>query len=124
MPYCLLRGMHRSTVLVKTKESEETSFGGFESFTSFTSSSPPTSASPTSPTAPDSPLGAVVRRRRSALDFDPQAEPMPRATLEQMLDLAPRDWPADWRGDFVLGKKEEGGIKREGGAKKKTWRGD
>src|SRR6266852_1113081 len=58
VPYYLLLGMHRSTVLVRTKEAEETSFGGFESFTSFTSSSSPTSASPTSP---DSPLGAVVR---------------------------------------------------------------
>ncbi|PYU13534.1 MAG: hypothetical protein DMG29_11595 [Acidobacteria bacterium] len=123
VPYYLLLGMHRSTVLVRTKESEETSFGGFESFTSFTSSSPPTSASPTSPTAPDSPLGAVVRRRRSALDFDPQAEPMPRATLEQMLDLATRDWPADWRGNFVLGKKEEGEIKEVEGSTKKTWQG-
>src|SRR2546425_12740986 len=103
--------MHRSTVLVRTKESEETSFGGFESFTSFTSSSPPTSASPTSPSAPDSPLGAVVRRRRSTLDFNPQAEPMPRATFEQMLDFATRDWQADWRGNFVLGKREAGEIK-------------
>ncbi len=132
VPYYLLLGMHRSTVLVRTKEvekAEETSFGGFESFTSstpctfFTSSSPPTSASLTSPAAPDSPLGAVVRRRRSALDFDPQAEPMPRATLEQMLDFATRDWPADWRGNLVLGKKEAGEIKEVEGSTKKTWQG-
>lgn len=46
----------------------------------------------------DSPLAAVVRRRRSALDFDPATAPMQRAELEQMLDVATRDWPADWKG--------------------------
>jgi SagB-type dehydrogenase family enzyme len=48
----------------------------------------------------DAPLAAVVRRRRSALDFDPGTEQMPRGELEQLLDFATRDWLADWRGNF------------------------
>ena len=48
----------------------------------------------------DAPLGSVVRRRRSALDFDPRTSPMDRQHLEQLLDFATRDWPADWRGNF------------------------
>ncbi len=48
----------------------------------------------------DSPLGEVVRRRRSALDFDPRTLPMERADVEQLLDFATRDWLADWRGNF------------------------
>ncbi|HEX4642122.1 MAG TPA: SagB/ThcOx family dehydrogenase, partial [Candidatus Acidoferrales bacterium] len=48
----------------------------------------------------DVPLAAVVRRRRSALDFDAGTLPMQRAELEQLLDFATRDWPGDWRGTF------------------------
>jgi SagB-type dehydrogenase family enzyme len=48
----------------------------------------------------DSSLAAVVRRRRSALDFDPGTPLMQRGELEQLLDFATRDWPADWRGNF------------------------
>jgi SagB-type dehydrogenase family enzyme len=48
----------------------------------------------------DAPLGSTVRRRRSALDFDARTPPMERAHLEQLLDFATRDWPADWRGNF------------------------
>ncbi|HEX4641921.1 MAG TPA: SagB/ThcOx family dehydrogenase, partial [Candidatus Acidoferrales bacterium] len=48
----------------------------------------------------DAPLTAVVRRRRSALDFDAGTPPMQRAELEQLLDFATRDWPGDWRGTF------------------------
>jgi len=48
----------------------------------------------------DAPLGSTVRRRRSALDFDPRTPPMERAHLEQLLDFATRDWLADWRGNF------------------------
>jgi SagB-type dehydrogenase family enzyme len=48
----------------------------------------------------DAPLGATVRRRRSALDFDARTPPMERHELEQLLDFATRDWRADWRGNF------------------------
>lgn len=48
----------------------------------------------------DSSLGTVVRRRRSALDFDVRTPPMERSEVEQLLDFATRDWPADWRGNF------------------------
>jgi SagB-type dehydrogenase family enzyme len=43
----------------------------------------------------------VVRRRRSALDFDANTPPMSREELEQLLDFAMRDWLADWRGNFA-----------------------
>lgn len=49
----------------------------------------------------DCALGSVVRRRRSALDFDANTPPMSREELEQLLDLATRDWLADWRGNFA-----------------------
>src|SRR4029077_10106018 len=48
----------------------------------------------------DAPLGSTVRRRRSALDFDPGTPSLPRDELEQLLDFATRDWRADWRGNF------------------------
>ncbi len=48
----------------------------------------------------DAPLGTTVRKRRSALDFDPGTTPMRRDELEQLLDFATRDWRADWRGNF------------------------
>jgi len=41
-----------------------------------------------------------MRRRRSALDFDPRTPPMERQQVEQLLDFATRDWPTDWRGNF------------------------
>jgi SagB-type dehydrogenase family enzyme len=52
----------------------------------------------------DSGLGVVVRRRRSALDFDPRTPLMERSDLEQLLDFATRDWAADWRGNFSSGE--------------------
>jgi SagB-type dehydrogenase family enzyme len=54
----------------------------------------------------DAPLRAVVRRRRSALDFDPRTAPMGRDHVEQLLDFATRDWPADWRGTFQDSSKK------------------
>jgi SagB-type dehydrogenase family enzyme len=54
---------------------------------------------PSAPTC-DAPLGPTVRRRRSALDFDAGTPPMGRDEVEQLLDYATRDWPADWRGNF------------------------
>jgi SagB-type dehydrogenase family enzyme len=50
--------------------------------------------------ARDVPLGPTVRRRRSALDFDPRTPPMELQQVEQLLDFATRDWPTDWRGNF------------------------
>jgi SagB-type dehydrogenase family enzyme len=49
----------------------------------------------------DAALGSIVRRRRSALDFDALTPPMGREDLEQLLDFATRDWGADWRGNFA-----------------------
>ena len=49
----------------------------------------------------DAPLRAVVRRRRSALDFDPQTRLMPREELEQILEFATLGYRADWRGNFL-----------------------
>jgi SagB-type dehydrogenase family enzyme len=49
----------------------------------------------------DAALGDTVRRRRSALDFDPGTAPMERGELEQLLDFATGDWRADWRGNLV-----------------------
>jgi SagB-type dehydrogenase family enzyme len=48
----------------------------------------------------DSNLEGIVRRRRSALDFDAQPPPLERSEVEQLLDFATRDWLADWRGNF------------------------
>jgi SagB-type dehydrogenase family enzyme len=48
----------------------------------------------------DSSLGVIVRRRRSALDFDARTLPMERSEMEQLLDFATRDWQTDWRGNF------------------------
>jgi SagB-type dehydrogenase family enzyme len=48
----------------------------------------------------DAPLGATVRQRRSALDFEARTPPMAREDLEQLLAFATRDWRADWRGNF------------------------
>ena len=50
--------------------------------------------------ARDTSLGPTVRRRRSALDFHARTPPMDRNEVEQLLDFATRDWPADWRGNF------------------------
>ena len=50
--------------------------------------------------AGDSNLGTIVRRRRSALDFDARTPPMELGEMQQLLDFATRDWLADWRGNF------------------------
>jgi SagB-type dehydrogenase family enzyme len=83
-PYELLLEIHRATILPDS------------------AGPPPAFAAAKSLSAPplDAPLGAVVRRRRSALDFDARTAPMERKHLEQLLDFATRDWPADWRGTF------------------------
>ena len=48
----------------------------------------------------DALLGVIARQRRSALDFDLRTPPFERTHVEQLLDFATRDWPADWRGNF------------------------
>lgn len=91
VPYYLLLGMHRSTVLPEPAPSlpqirEERGT--------------PPEPMPAPEPRRDATLSEVVRRRRSALDFDPKTPPMERAVFEQLLDFATRDWPADWRGNF------------------------
>ena len=88
VPYELLLGMHRATVLPDSAEALIVAGG-----------EPSGIDLPQKPDS-DAPLKTVVRRRRSALDFDPQTSPMPRVELEQILGFATMDWPADWRGNF------------------------
>ena len=92
VPYDLLLGMHRSTILSDP-------MGQVPRVSSAKAGSahdPPSLPGP----ARDAPMEATVRRRRSALDFDPRTPPMKRDDVEQLLDFATRDWPADWRGNF------------------------
>ena len=92
VPYELLLGMHRSTILPEPP--------GLLPRMSPTNAG--TTNKPSRPDPPsDAPLGATVRRRRSALGFDAQTLPMERADLEELLDFATRDWSADWRGNLV-----------------------
>jgi SagB-type dehydrogenase family enzyme len=92
VPYYLLLGMHRSTIL-----SDPVGPVPRVSLAKVGSAhDPPSLSSP----AGDALLEPTVRRRRSALDFDPRTSPMKRDDMEQLLDFATRDWPADWRGNF------------------------
>jgi SagB-type dehydrogenase family enzyme len=92
VPYYLLLGMHRSTMLPDPAgplpRSSPVHAGA--------ALGPPSLPAP----ARDTPLEPTVRRRRSALDFDARTPPMERDAVEQLLDFATRDWPADWRGNF------------------------
>ncbi|HEX2711855.1 MAG TPA: SagB/ThcOx family dehydrogenase [Candidatus Acidoferrales bacterium] len=92
VPYYLLLGMHRSTILPDPP-------GPLPRFSSANAGSARDQASSLNG-ARDTPLGLTVRRRRSALDFDARTPLMERAGVEQLLDFATRDWPADWRGNF------------------------
>jgi SagB-type dehydrogenase family enzyme len=91
VPYQLLLGMHRSTILPDPP-------GPLPriSPTNAGTANKPSRSDPAS----DAPLGPTVRRRRSALDFDARTPPMERDDLEQLLDFATRDWSADWSGNF------------------------
>jgi SagB-type dehydrogenase family enzyme len=91
VPYGLLLGIHASTVLPdpagplpRVSVANPTIAGGHGQI---------------SDPSRDAPLGATVRRRRSALDFDARTPSMERQELEQILDFATRDWRADWRGN-------------------------
>jgi len=96
VPYNLLLEMHRSTILPDPA-------GPLRPLAP--ASAPVADVQPSLPKslrepARDTPLGPTVRRRRSALDFDAGTPPIERSEVEQLLDFATRDWPADWRGNF------------------------
>ena len=100
VPYKLLLGIHAATILPdpagplpQTKELN-TSSDDIQSLKSVPLLEP----------GRDANLGMVVRRRRSALDFDPRTALMERIHLEQLLDFATRDWEADWHGNFGGGE--------------------
>jgi len=90
VPYEVLLGFHRSTILPDS--------AGLPPHISAIADrqSPLSELLPTR----DSGLGTIVRRRRSALDFDGQTPLMERSDMEQLLEFATRDWLADWRGNF------------------------
>ncbi len=93
VPYELLLGMHRSTILPdRVDPLPLTSLP-------IAYDQPPPPESFREP-ARDAPLGPTVRRRRSALDFDAHTLLMERSDLEQLLDFATQDWRGDWRGNF------------------------
>jgi SagB-type dehydrogenase family enzyme len=97
VPYHLLLGMHRSTLLpdppgpLPRVADADVDVAPADS---------PVLPAAVSRAVRDALLGATVRRRRSALDFDPRTAPMERADFEQLLDFATRDWRTDWRGNF------------------------
>lgn len=92
VPYELLLGMHRSTILLDPVGP----LPRLSPTNVSTANEQPRLPDPTR----DIPLGPTVRRRRSALDFDAWTPPMERDEVEQLLDFATRDWLADWRGNF------------------------
>ena len=94
VPYQLLLEMHRATILPDPPLSSAlpaNAMAAGDSATRFARWREP---------APDAPLATMVRRRRSALDFDTHTAHMERGELEQLLDFATRDWPADCRFNF------------------------
>ena len=102
IPYELLLGMHRATLLPDSsissrhRPSDEVIDAGT---VVSEQRSIATALSAIAP-YPDATLAAIARRRRSALDFDPATTPMQLQEVEQLLDFATRDWRADWRGNF------------------------
>jgi SagB-type dehydrogenase family enzyme len=97
VPYHLLLGMHRSTILPDPPEPLPRIFR--EPMPSGDLEMPQNPAELPFPSR-DAPLAPVVRRRRSALDFDPRRSLLEAGELNQLLDFATRDWRADWRGNF------------------------
>jgi len=90
--YELLLGIHAATVLPEP--------AGPRPEVSSPGPGDPVGHAKVSEPSRDALLGRVVRKRRSALDFDAGAPPMGREELAQLLDFATRDWVADWRGNF------------------------
>jgi SagB-type dehydrogenase family enzyme len=97
VPYELLLGMHRSTILSDAARPPQNISAA--SAAAIGEGYPPLNAL-SREIERDKSLETVTRRRRSALDFDARTPPMERGDLEQILDFATRDWPADWRGTF------------------------
>jgi SagB-type dehydrogenase family enzyme len=95
IPYELLLGIHRSTILSDTSRPQNISAANLT-----TVGHPQTPRALFHPAMRDSNLGRIVRRRRSALDFDPRTPLLERGEMEQLLDFATLDWQADWRGNF------------------------
>jgi len=97
VPYYLLLGMHRSTLLPPS-----------EPLPAPPALSPsrasPDSLSLAETPSRDLPLGMIARRRRSALDFDPETQPMEAADLGVILRHATADFRADFRGNLFGGK--------------------
>jgi SagB-type dehydrogenase family enzyme len=104
VPYELLLGIHRSTILPDPVGLPPHMSAANAAIAD---SQPPLLELFRSP-ACDSSLGIVARRRRSALDFNARTPPMERSEVEQLLDFATRDWLADWRGNFGGGTTEAG----------------
>jgi SagB-type dehydrogenase family enzyme len=96
VPYELLLGIHRSTILDEAAILR----AQISAPNIATADGQPLSPEVFRDPSRDNSLGVVVRRRRSALDFDPRTPPMERSEMEQILDFATRDWLADWRGNF------------------------
>jgi SagB-type dehydrogenase family enzyme len=97
VPYELLLGMHRSTILSGSARLPREIAAGTEAAIGEGHS---TLHAASRDIRRDSSLGIVARRRRSALDFDARTPPMERHDMEQILDFATRDWQADCRGNF------------------------
>jgi SagB-type dehydrogenase family enzyme len=97
VPYELLLGMHRSTILSDTARPPQYISAANEG--PIGEGHPPLNAA-SRDLERDSNLEIIARRRRSALDFDARTPPMERYELEQILDFATQDWRADWRGNF------------------------
>jgi SagB-type dehydrogenase family enzyme len=96
VPYELLLGIHRSTILNEAAVLPTHISAANVAVADGQPLSPEVCREPSR----DNSLDVIARRRRSALDFDPRTPPMERGEMEQILDFATRDWPADWRGNF------------------------
>jgi SagB-type dehydrogenase family enzyme len=96
VPYELVLGIHRSTILNEAAVLPPHISAASVAVADGQPLSPEVFREPSR----DNSLGVVVRRRRSALDFDPGTPPMERSEMEQILDFATRVWRADWRGNF------------------------
>ena len=96
VPYELLLGIHRSTILPDTADPTP----HLPAANPVMAGGRPLLLGRIRDAARDSNLGVIARRRRSALDFDARTPPMERSEMEQLLDNATRDWRADWHGNF------------------------
>jgi SagB-type dehydrogenase family enzyme len=104
VPYELLLGIHRSTILTDTVDLAP----HLPAANAAIAGGRPPLAGHFGDAARDSNLGVIARRRRSALDFDARTPPMERSEMEQLLDFATRDWRTDWRGNFGSKAAEAG----------------